>query len=465
MFSKRTKIVATIGPATETKEKIEALVLHGMNVARLNMSHGNHEEHATRVKAIRTVSKKQGISVPIVFDLSGPKIRTGDYTSERITISEGAKLVLTTEPHVGDATKIYVNYDRLAKEVGPGSIIMLDDGKKKLEVTHVEGCAIHTKVIVGGELKPRRGVNVPGAYLSINTITDKDREDVSFGVGQGADFFALSFVRRPEDVVELKGLIAEAGAQTPIISKIETLESIENLDAILAVSDGVMVARGDLAIEVPTEMVPIYQKEIIRKANEQGKPVIIATQMLESMIHSPVPTRAEVSDIANAVFDGADAVMLSEESALGMYSVQAVEMMCKVARTTEHSMLRTKLVPDSVPDSIAESVYHVAHNVGAKAIIALTERGVTAQRVARFKPDCPIIAVTPHDDVVEKLSLVRGVYPYKVEGISDFTTVVAGIPAFVKEKKIAGAGDTVAVTAGLKFGSSGSTNMLLVLTV
>lgn len=257
-------------------------------------------------------------------------------------------------------------------------------------------------------------------------------------------------------------MIQKEGAETPIISKIETLESIENLDAILAASDGVMVARGDLAIEVPTEMVPMYQKQIIKKANELGKPVIIATQMLESMIHSPVPTRAEVSDIANAVYDGADAVMLSEESALGSY---AVEMMCRVARTIEHSMLRTKATPDSVPDSIAESVYHVAHDVGAKAIVALTERGVTAQRVARFKPDCPIIAVTPHDDVVEKLMLVRGVYPYKVEGISDFTKVVAGIPAFVKEKGIAEPGDTVAVTAGLKFGSSGSTNMLLVLTV
>lgn len=465
MYSKRTKIVATIGPATETKEKIEALVSHGMNVARLNMSHGTQEEHASRVTTIRAVSAEQDIPLPILFDLSGPKIRTGEYATERIVIEEGKELILTTEQHVGDASRIFVNYDRLATEVKPGSIIMLDDGKKKLEVVRVAGSEIYCTVVVGGELKSRRGVNVPGAYLSIDTITDKDREDLKFGVAQGADYFALSFVRRASDVAELRELIKKQGAHTPIISKIETLESIENLDAILAESDGVMVARGDLAIEVPTEMVPIYQKQIIKKANELGKPVIIATQMLESMIHSPVPTRAEVSDIANAVYDGADAVMLSEESALGSYAVQAVEMMCRVARTIEHSVLRTKLVRDSVPDSIAESVYHVAHDVGAKAIVALTERGVTAQRVARFKPDCPIIAITPHDDVVEKLMLVRGVYPYKVEGISDFSKVVAGIPAFVKEKGIAVSGDTVAVTAGLKFGSSGSTNMLLVLTV
>lgn len=465
MFSKRTKIVATIGPATESRDAVDALLRHGMNVARLNMSHGNHEEHAARVRTIREAAKVRGVPAPILFDLSGPKIRTGEYTTERITIEEGQELILTTVPHVGDSTKIYINYERLAREVQPGSIIMLDDGKKKLEVVAVERDDIRTKVIVGGELKPRRGVNVPGAYLSIDTITDKDREDLKFGVAQGADYFALSFVRRASDVDELRSLLQKEGAHTPIISKIETLESIENLDAILAASDGVMVARGDLAIEVPTEMVPMYQKQIIKKANELGKPVIIATQMLESMIHSPVPTRAEVSDIANAVYDGADAVMLSEESALGSYAVEAVEMMCRVARTIEHSVLRTKAIPDSVPDSIAESVYHVAHDVGAKAIVALTESGVTAQRVARFKPDCPIIAVTPHDDVVEKLMLVRGVYPYKVEGISDFTKAVAGIPAFVKEKGIAELGDTVAVTAGLKFGSSGSTNMLLVLTV
>jgi pyruvate kinase len=429
------------------------------------MSHGTHEEHAIRVQNIRAVAAKLDVPLPILFDLSGPKIRTGEYTTERITITKDSTIVLTTDPHVGDETKIHVNYERLAQEVKPGSTIMLDDGKKRLEVERVEGTEIYCRVVVGGELKPRRGVNVPGAYLSISTITEKDKRDVVFGVAQGADYFALSFTRRPEDIEELRGLIRAAGASTPIIAKIETMESIENLDAIIAASDGVMVARGDLAIEVPTEMVPIYQKQIIVKANALGKPAIIATQMLESMVHSPVPTRAEVSDVANAILDGTDGIMLSEESALGEYAVEAVEMMTKVSATIEGSLKREKVVPDQIPSSIAQSVYHIAHEVRAKVIVALTETGATAQRVARFKPDCPIIAITAHDDVVEKLALVRGVYPYKSDALHTFADVTASIPAFLIERGIVQHGDTIAITAGLNFGTPGSTNMLVVLTV
>ncbi|MBU6310601.1 pyruvate kinase [Patescibacteria group bacterium] len=465
MFAKRTKIVATIGPASESPRALRALLSHGMNAARLNMSHGSHEEHALRIQRIREAENEHGAPVPILVDLSGPKIRTGEYVTDRITIVPESTLVLTTVPCTGDESRIYVNYERLASEVAPGTVIMLDDGKKRLEVIRIDGHDITCRVIVGGELKSRRGVNIPGAYLSIETITDKDRSDITFAVSHGADYIALSFVRRAQDVVELKELIREAGGVLPVIAKIETMESIENLDEILAEADGVMVARGDLAIEVPAEMVPIYQKRIIKKANELGKPVIIATQMLESMIHAPIPTRAEVSDIATAVYDGADAVMLSEESALGTYAVEAVATMCRVASTIEHSMQRPTAHPSSVPDSIAESVYHVARDVGAKAIIALTERGVTAQRVARFKPDCPIIALTPHDTVLEKLALVRGVYPFKVEPITDFGSALAKIPAFVRTYGIAEPGDRIAVTAGAKFGASGSTNMLLVLTV
>ena len=463
--NKKTKIVATIGPGSESEVMLEKLVAAGFNVARLNMSHGDHAEHGARVKNIRAVSERLGLPLPILFDLSGPKIRTGEYTTERITIQEGSEIVLTTDQHVGDATKIFVNYEKLAQEVGPGSIIMLDDGKKKLQVKSVTGNNILCTVLVGGELKPRRGVNVPGAYLTIDTITPKDRKDVAFGLEQGADFFALSFVRKPEDVLELKSIIAEAGKNTPVISKIETLESIENLDAIIAVSDGIMVARGDLAIEVPTEMVPLYQKQIIAKANALGKPVITATQMLESMITSPVPTRAEVSDIANAIIDGTDAIMLSEESALGAYPVEAVSMMTRVAETIEKTLIKEKKDVASVPDTISESVYHVARDVHAKLIVALTESGSTAQLVARFKPGCPIIAITPHDETVEKLALVRGVYPYKVESISNFLDAAQNIPRFLKEKGLADTGDIIAVTAGLNFGTPGSTNMLVVLTV
>lgn len=463
--NKKTKIVATIGPGSESEVMLEKLVAAGFNVARLNMSHGDHAEHGARVKNIRAVSERLGLPLPILFDLSGPKIRTGEYTTDRITIQEGSEIVLTTDQHVGDATKIFVNYEKLAQEVRSGSVIMLDDGKKKLQVKSVTGNDILCTVLVGGELKPRRGVNVPGAYLTIDTITPKDRKDVVFGLEQGADFFALSFVRKPEDVLELKSIIAEAGKNTPVISKIETLESIENLDAIIAVSDGIMVARGDLAIEVPTEMVPLYQKQIIAKANAIGKPVITATQMLESMIASPVPTRAEVSDIANAIIDGTDAIMLSEESALGAYPVEAVSMMTRVAETIEKTLIKEKKDVASVPDTISESVYHVARDVHAKLIVALTESGSTAQLVARFKPGCPIIAITPHDETVEKLALVRGVYPYKVDSISNFLDAAQNIPHFLKEKGLAGTGDIIAVTAGLNFGTPGSTNMLVVLTV
>lgn len=462
---KKTKIVATIGPASESEEALNRLIVAGVNVARLNMSHGTHDEHAARVRTIRSVAEKRGVPVPILFDLSGPKIRTGEYTTERITIREGEALALTTEPTVGDATKIFINYEKLASEVKPGAFIMLDDGKKKLCVERIQGTTIHTTVIVGGELKPRRGVNVPGAYLSIDTITDKDRDDILFGIEQGADYFALSFVRKPEDIDELRAIIKAKGAHIPIIAKIETLESIENLDAIIAAADGIMVARGDLAIEVPTEKVPLYQKEIIAKANALGKPVITATQMLESMITSPVPTRAEVSDIANAILDGTDAIMLSEESALGAHAEAAVLMMSTIAVTIEETQKREKKDASPVSDTLSESVYHIARDVRASVIVALTESGSTARLVARFKPGCPIVAITPHDKTVETLALVRGVYPYKVDQIGDFLDAIEKVPAFLKEKGIAKTGDTIAVTAGLNFGTSGSTNTLVVLTV
>ncbi len=462
---KKTKIVATIGPASESHEVLEKLIKAGMNVARLNMSHGDHAEHAVRVKNIREVSKKLNMPVAILFDLSGPKIRTGEYTTERITIREEDDITLTTDPHVGDASRIHINYKKLAEEVRPGTFIMLDDGKKKLEVCEVVGHEIRCKVIAGGELKPRRGVNVPGAYLSIPTITEKDRVDLAFGLEQGADFFALSFVRRAEDIAELRSMIQKEGQSVPIIAKIETQESIDNMAAIIEAADGVMVARGDLAIEVPTEMVPLYQKQLISICNTLGKPVITATQMLDSMITSPVPTRAEVSDIANAIVDGTDAIMLSEESALGKYPVEAVTMMTRVAETVEKSLRREKQNSVHIPDAISESVYHIARDVQAKVIVALTESGATAQLVARFKPACPVIALTPHLQTLTKLALVRGIYPFLITGFLNVDDAIAQISEFLLLHGLAEKGDTVVATAGLKFGSSGSTNMLLVLTV
>lgn len=463
-MNKKTKIVATIGPRTETVEMLSKLVHAGLNVARLNMSHGDQAEHATRIASIREAEKKTGQRIAILQDLSGPKIRTGEYTTERITIEAGKKIILTTEKIVGDAKKIYVNYEKLPQEVKKGNFIMLDDGKKQLVVEKVVGNEVHCKVVVGGELKPRRGVNIPGAYLSVSSITEKDKKDLAFGLKQGVDMIALSFVRRAEDVLELKAMLKKAKKDIPVISKIETQEAMDNLDAILEVSDGAMVARGDLAIEVPTEMVPLYQKEIIAKCNALGKPVITATQMLESMIQSPVPTRAEVSDIANAIFDGTDAVMLSEESTLGMYPVEAVTMMSKIANTVELQDFEAEGT-ETVTDAISDAISQIVTQVGARAIVALTESGTTARMVARFGPDAPIYAFTPHEKTARELAVVSGVYPVIIEKLTSFEQALAFVPKYLKDNKLAKKGDKIVLTAGMPFGVTGSTNMMFVLTI
>lgn len=463
-FFKKTKIVATIGPKTESVAQLSALVKAGLNVARLNMSHGDHAEHLAKIKNIRTVEGKLKVSLPILMDLSGPKIRTGEYTTERITITKGKKVIITTENIKGTAERFSINYPKLPQEVSKGSIIMLDDGKKKLVVEKVDGKEIHTKVVIGGELKPRRGVNIPGAYLSVSSITPKDKKDIAFGLENGVDMFALSFVRTEKDVLELKSIMKKAGNVIPVIAKIETQEAIDNLDAILAVADGAMVARGDLAIEVPTELVPVYQKRIIQKCNELGKPAITATQMLESMIVSPVPTRAEVSDIANAIYDGTDAVMLSEESTLGSYPVEAVAVMSRVAHANEIPQDYRKYYND-VQDSISRSVYKTARNVHASLIVALTESGQSAQLVERFSPNVPIIALTPNKTTVQTLALTSNVYPYKIPGAKSFDHVLEFVPQFLKNQKLAKKGDKIVVTAGVPFGIKGSTNMVVVLTI
>lgn len=464
-MDKKTKIVATIGPKTESQEMLTRLMQAGLNVMRLNMSHGDHDEHLARIVNGRAAAKALNRPIAILQDLAGPKIRTGIYETERITIEAGAPIVITTEECIGTPERIYVNYQKLAEEVGPGSIIMLDDGKKKLQVERVEGKDIHCRVIVGGELKPRRGVNIPGAYLSIETITEKDRKDLAFGVENGVDLVALSFVRRADDVRELKRMLADLGApHIRVISKVETQEAIENLAAIVDASDGIMVARGDLAIEIPTEEVPLRQKEMIRLCNAAGKPVITATQLLESMITSPVPTRAEVSDVANAVFDGTDAVMLSEESTLGAYPVEAVETLARVARVAEERRDQ-KPSAGGCTETITKAVAQAAEDLHAAAIVALTETGTTARGVARFHPRCPVVALTPNESTMKQLALSRGVYPHVVEPLGSLEHALTFIPDFLTEHGYAKEGDTVIVTAGLRFGESGATNLLVAVTI
>jgi pyruvate kinase len=476
MNLKKTKIVATIGPASESEAMLEGLVKAGMNVCRLNFSHGTHEEHAIQVKNIHAVAEKLGVQVAILQDLSGPKIRIGDFYQERVMLKKGSIFTLTTKQCVGDETKVFVNYKALPQEIKKGDSILLDDGKKALQVLEIKGEEIKCRVIVGGETKGRRGVNLPGVSLKISCLTPKDKKDIVFGLEHHVDFMALSFVRRASDVRELRTILRKNKSAIKIIAKIETEEAIENIDAIIAEADGLMVARGDLAVEVPAEEVPILQKMIIEKCNRAGKPVIVATQMMESMIKSPVPTRAEVSDVANSILDGADAVMLSEESALGEYPVLAVAMMSKVAGMVEKNYpYRQALYGDifnaensadnghkGIVDAVTFAAVSTAAAVGAVAIIALTESGFTARMISRFRPEQPIIVMSSRRQVIEELTLSFGCYPIRVEKLLAVDQVMKEVRSFVLLHKFAKKGDKVVIAAGIPFGHMGGTNMLLV---
>jgi pyruvate kinase len=336
--NRKTKIVATIGPGSESKENFAKLLKVGVDVARTNMSHDDQTIHQARIENIRAVSQEEHIPVAILLDLSGPKIRIGDFEDVSVELIPGAEFILSGTKVVGNVRKVYFNYPNIEQDIKPGQILMVDDGRRKLRVDKLEGTDIYTTVLVGGVIKSRRGVNIPNAYLSISAITDKDKNDLEFAVKMGVDYIALSFVRTAKDIEELRGLIKSHGGNQPIAAKIETPESVEKIDEIIAAADMIMVARGDLAVEIGHAKVPAVQKMLIEKCNAAGKPVIVATQMLESMIKAPVPTRAEVSDIANAVYAGADAVMLSEESSLGEFAVEAVTMMREVIEETEKDM-------------------------------------------------------------------------------------------------------------------------------
>ncbi|MEK7538850.1 MAG: pyruvate kinase [Patescibacteria group bacterium] len=470
---KKTKIVATIGPASGSVEMLTKLAKAGMNVCRLNFSHGVHEGHAEWVTNIHTAAQGLGMPIAILQDLSGPKIRIGDFSEGRVTLKKGSSFTLTTKACMGDETRAFINYKALPGEVKKGDAILLDDGKKRLEVVSVSGDEIICKVIVGGDTKSRRGVNLPGVSLKISSLTEKDKKDIPFGVKHNVDYVALSFVRHASDVKELRAILNKAKSTAKIIAKIETQEAIDNIDAIIAEADGIMVARGDLAVEVPAENVPIYQKMIIKKCNAVGKPVIVATQMMESMIKSPVPTRAEVSDVANSVLDGADAVMLSEESALGEYPVETVAMMTKVAEMAEknyphHEVLYSSILDakneesKNVVDAVTFGAVSTARTVGAKAIIALTESGLTARMISRYRPEQPIIVMSPKRHVIEQMVLLFGCHPVRIEKLTAIDDVMKEVRTFVLANKFAKKGDKVVIAAGIPFGNTGGTNMLLV---
>ena len=464
---KKTKIVATIGHSTTDVKKMEELLAAGVNVMRMNFSHGDFAEHQIKVDNARAVSEKIGIPVALLQDLGGPKIRIGDFYKESIVLEEGQIFTLTTEKIIGDEKRVYINYAPLPKEVKVGGFVMLHDGKKKLEITNIKGNEVVCKVIIGGEIKGKRGVNLPGAKLSVKSLTKKDKNDLEFGIKNKVDFIAFSFVRRPEDVTDLRDILDQAKSKAKIIAKIEDMEGLENIDKIIELVDGIMIGRGDFGIEIGVENMPMVQKEIIKKCNKAGKPVITATHMLESMIKSPVPTRAEVSDIANAILDGTDAIMLSEETALGQYPVEAVRVMTKVAERVEREMGYSKKDfmgegKDSVTDAVSSEAVDLARNIGAKYIVALTYYGFAARMIARYRPVQRIIAMTPNEKVASQLLLTFGCNPVLIEKLNTLPAAIKEAKKHCLKSKLVQKGDKIVIVAGMPFGKSGMTNTILV---
>ncbi len=462
---RRTKIVATIGPATSSPEVLRQLILAGATTLRLNFSHGTHDDHLSSIRLIRQLSFELDKPVGILQDLQGPKIRLGKFANGPIVLKNGDPFTLTSKIIPGTQTISSVTYDTLADEVPVGSTILLDDGKVEMVVTGVDRqtSELHCKVVVGGTLSNNKGVNFPGVYLSIKALTDKDRIDLMFGLDQGVDWVALSFVRNPADILEIKELIANAGKETPVIAKIEKHEAIEQMEEILALCDGVMVARGDLGVELPAEQVPRIQKQLIATANRMGIPIITATQMLDSMVNNPRGTRAEISDVANAILDGTDAVMLSNETAVGIYPIEAVETMARIALETEKEKLSRRWEDNkrSIPNAISEAVGNIAEQLGAAAIIPFTKTGATARSVSKFRPSKPILAVTPHVDVARRLQLVWGVQPMLLLDLANVSDNFQAAINMARTSNLLQEGDLVVITSGTQ-GVAGSTDLVKV---
>ncbi len=464
---RRTKIVCTLGPASATETTLRDMIRAGMNVARLNFSHGTHESHAALISLLRRVAAEEGQVVAILQDLQGPRIRVGEMTNEGVQLAQGSRFVLTAEEVEGTAEKATVRGAPLAQDVRKGDRILLDDGNLELKVERIRDHEVECEVVLGGLLKSHKGVNVPGRTLSVPSFTDKDRDDVIFGIQQGVDYVAMSFVRSAEDVGQLREVIAERGADIPIMAKIEKHEAIDCFDQILEASDAIMVARGDLGIEMAAEQVPLLQKMIIQKCNAAGKPVVTATQMLDSMIRNPRPTRAEVNDVANAILDGSDATMLSGETAAGAYPVEAVSTMARIAETTDEALPYRELMRKtatarmkSVTDAIGQGTCEMAYELGAKAIIASTESGYTARMIARHRPPSTIIAATPSQPTLRQLALVWGVQPHLTARFHDVDEMIRQVVDMAVRKKQVAEGELVVITAGLPLPARGSTNLL-----
>ena len=467
----RNKIVATVGPASCSKEMLLALMEAGADVFRLNFSHGQHDALTETVALIRQISRNRKRAVAILGDLQGPKIRTGMMRGDVMTLTRGESVVITTADLLGEDGVIPTTYNALPQDVSDGDRILLDDGLLELQVEKISGEQVHCRVLVGGQLKNRKGMNLPGVAVSAPALTEKDLADLEFCIEQELDYLALSFVRTASEVIELKELLAQRGVSIQVIAKIEKPEAVEAFAEILAAADGIMVARGDLGVEINSEKVPLIQKRIIRQCNRAGKPVITATQMLESMVNNPRPTRAETSDVANAILDGTDAVMLSAETASGDYPREAVEMMVRVAVDVErdpqlkeqffHPLLET-CGTRSLTEAIGQAACRVAENVGAAAILAFTQTGSTAALVAKYRPPMPVYAVTPTLAVRRRMALYAGVRSIRVDIEGDTEAQIRSVDAAVIDAGVLNKGDIVVITMGSPLSDPGTTNLLKV---
>ena len=467
---RKTKIICTIGPVSENEDILRKLVEKGMNTARLNFSHGTHEEHGKRIDMIKKLRGSMGEPIAIILDTKGPEIRTGNFKNDTVELIEGSTYTVTTRQVMGDENICSVTYEYLNLDLKPHDRILINDGLVALEVESIEGQDIHCRVLNSGIIGDHKNVNLPGVAINLPAVTDKDIDDIKFGIEKGIDFIAASFIRKASDVLAIRKVLERNGGENiQIISKIENHEGVKNIDQIIKLSDGVMVARGDLGVAIPTEEVPLVQKMIIEKCNHAGKPVITATQMLDSMIRNPRPTRAEASDVANAIFDGTDAIMLSGETASGKYPVESVETMARIAEKTETALnydaiIRRKRKQNAmtVPDAISLATVETAMKLSASAVITVTQSGHTAQMVSKYRPKCPVIAVTPYNETARKLSLVWGVYPIIAEKMESADEVIDISVNEALRQGCVKKGDLVVIAAGVPVGYAGTTNLMKV---
>jgi pyruvate kinase len=471
--SKHTKIVATIGPASRDPEVLRSMIRAGMNVARINFSHGDHETHSKTIDTVRKIADEEGAVIAILCDIQGPKIRIGKLEKEPVMLAPGDKITLTLDDIIGKDGLVALPHPEFVKDIEVGTTLLLDDGNLQFNVVGTTSKTVECEVVIGGPLKSRKGVSAPNAKLTLSAITDKDRADIEFALSKECDYIAMSFVRSADDIRELRWLMKHLGKEAAIISKIEMGEALENIEDIISVSEGIMVARGDLGVETPAEEVPFRQKSIIALCNQAAKPVITATQMLESMTQNPRPTRAEASDVYNAIIDGTDAIMLSAESAAGKYPVRAVEVMTNIAQIAEQHMEQTGFAIQHMPaqpvaseeveyisDAISRATFDIAKSIKPDAIVTTSLSGYTTRRVAKERPQTPILCMTPNPVTQRRMALIWGVTPLLVSEFSTIDEMLSITIRAAHDKKLVHLGDKLVIIAGVPFGVKGQTNLI-----